>query len=60
MLRADGRSFSCIILPLLEPLHTGAGVASVSTSVFVYGNCHHTWKHIIVDVEILVLENSMQ
>lgn len=35
--------------PVLEPLHTGAGVAPVSTSVFVYGNCHHTWKHITVD-----------
>lgn len=27
-------------------LHTGASVASVTTAVFGYFNCHHTWKHI--------------
>lgn len=42
------------------PLHTGASVASVTTSVFGHFNCHHTWKHITLGDEMLVLENSKQ
>lgn len=42
------------------PLHTGASVAPATASVFGYFNCHRTWKHITLDDEMLVLENSTQ
>lgn len=40
------------------PAHTGASVASVTTFVFGWFNCRHTWKHITPGDEMPVLENS--